>query len=71
MANTVMMVQAAREHALNLYDRGWDVVVECWMDCEIIEAIGQARTTRGDIRKMALEVLPGYEYRKDIEATAF
>jgi hypothetical protein len=40
MSNVEQMVQAVKDHALEHYnDGGWDVIVECWDDAEITEAI--------------------------------
>lgn len=34
-------------------DGGWDVIVECWSEEDIIAQIGKARTLAGAIKKFA------------------
>lgn len=51
------LTQGVRQHAEANYEKGgWDVVVECWSDSEISQAIGGARTLAGAIKKMAAVV---------------
>jgi hypothetical protein len=70
--NATRLVSFIKRHAAAHYDEhGWDVVVECWTDQDIADAIGWAETEKGAIRK----ILPGIRtyagHRADIEATAF
>lgn len=47
------LVEAVKAHANEHYeDGGWDVIVECWSDEEIAEAVKGTKTTAGAIRKM-------------------
>ena len=62
------MVSAIRRHAIKNYAKGgWDYVVECYEDNDIIDVIEGARTIKGAIRKMAREIGPIAEYRDDIQ----
>lgn len=63
------LVAAVREHAERNYSRGWDVVVECYEDAEILEVVGRCRTVKGAIRKLASEVGILTERRREIEST--
>ena len=66
------MVKAVRKHALAHYEEdGWDYIVECWSDDEIIEVIRQCHTEAGAIQKMKEEIAPLAAYRADIQGTAF
>lgn len=47
------LIAAVRTHALDNYEKGgWDVIVECWEDSDIDEAIEGAKTLKGAIRKL-------------------
>lgn len=66
------LVTTIRSHALaHYYQDGWDTVVECYTDAEILEVVGNCTTSAGAIRKMKSEIAPGYAYGNDIRATAF
>lgn len=48
------MVEGVRAHAYANYEKGgWDVIIECHDENEIIEWIGKARTIDGAIRNVA------------------
>jgi hypothetical protein len=36
------MIQAIRKHAEANYNKGWDYVVECWADGDILEKLSDA-----------------------------
>lgn len=38
-ASTLDMVVGIKKHALAQYDQGWDIIVECYTDAEILEVI--------------------------------
>lgn len=66
------LIQAIRQHALANYNhQGWDYLVECYEDKDILEEIGTAKTLRGAIRKLipALRVLD--DERREIKSTAW
>lgn len=65
------LVAAVRANAMKYYEKGWDVVVECWSDAEIIEVIGRSTTARGAILKMYAVVSVYIGVKADIVATAF
>jgi len=45
------LVEAVKRHAEANYDRGWDVIVECYTDEEIAEVIGRSRKLPAILRK--------------------
>jgi hypothetical protein len=47
------LVAAVKEHAGKFYHQnGWDFIVECWSDSEIVEAIEGCRSKRAAIAKV-------------------
>jgi len=38
------LIAAVRIHARENYAYGWDLIVECWEDKDILMAVGDART---------------------------
>ncbi len=68
----IELVAAVKRHALDHYEEdGWDIVIECWSDNEIAEAIGTARTEAGAVRAVRRAVKPVAEHRDEIQRTAF
>lgn len=65
------LVAQIKVEAMKRYEKGWDVVIECMTDAEILEVIGGARTHWGALTKMAQHLGPQISYRREIEATAF
>jgi hypothetical protein len=66
------LVAAVRKHAVANYERGgWDFLVECWEDQEIVEAIGAARTVEGAIRNVARGLGLLDERRREVQSFAF
>lgn len=66
------LVEAVKAHAAKNYERGgWDIVVECYEDSEILNIIGNAATAKDAIKRVAVVVGVHDDYRKDIEAEAF
>tara|TARA_R110002020_G_scaffold15254_6_gene54540 strand:+ start:462 stop:686 length:225 start_codon:yes stop_codon:yes gene_type:complete len=48
------LVTAVRAHAIENYEKGgWDFLVECYSDDEIVDLISGARTESGAIKKCA------------------
>jgi hypothetical protein len=48
------LIAQVRQYAADHYtDGGWDVLVECWDDSDIADAIGKATTLRGALRKLS------------------
>lgn len=68
------MVEAVRAHAIKNYEKkgGWDIIIECHEENEIIEWIGKAKTIAGAIRNVAEKsgIHDIDSYRRDIQAEA-
>ena len=63
------LLAAVREHATAHYEvHGWDVVVECYDDADIIKIIGDARTATRAIDLVGAHVAPYAVVRDDIRA---
>ena len=63
------LLAAVRAHATAYYEvDGWDVVIECYDDADIIKIIGDARTACGAITKVRAHVAPYARVRDDIRA---
>lgn len=62
--------QKVREHAQANYNQeGWDIVIECWTDQDIAEAIRNCKTVKQSIKEVGRVVGAQDEQRKDIEST--
>tara|TARA_R110000868_G_scaffold27515_1_gene104309 strand:+ start:394 stop:618 length:225 start_codon:yes stop_codon:yes gene_type:complete len=63
---------AIKAHALANYEKdGWDYVVECYDDAQIVEIIKTARTIKGAIKMLRAHIKPRADYRADIQSEAF
>lgn len=70
---TLELLDDVKAHAYKNYEKGgWDVIIECHEDAEIIEWIGKAKTAKGAIRNVAQKSGIGdYDsYRRDVQAEA-
>lgn len=47
------LIYAVRQHALAMYDQGWDIVEECYEDDDIDHLIGEATTAAEAIASVA------------------
>ena len=57
-----------RKHAVKNYEKGgWDILVECWDDSDIIREIESAQTVREAIKFCKVAVGHIDEYRRDIQ----
>jgi len=71
------LVDAVREHARKNYEKGgWDFVVECYEDDDILETINEwckrkPITEAAAIRGMAKVVKIKDDHRRDIQGTAW
>ncbi len=68
------LVHAVKQHGIVHYQEdGWDVVIECYTDAEILRIICEAGATTPEAAIAAVKayVNPYYEYREDIRGTAF
>ena len=69
---TTDLIQAVRDHARRNYNRdGWDMLVECWEDRDIVKAMGEASTVKQAIRNVRMVLKLSDDYRREIESTAF
>ena len=61
------LLKAIRQHALENYNhQGWDYLVECYEDEDILEEIGTAKTLRGAIRKLIPTLRTLDDHRREI-----
>lgn len=66
------LVAAVREHARKHYEEsGWDYVVECYSDADIVCAAGGATTAEAAIRNVGKLVRVLDERRRDVQAEVF
>jgi soluble cytochrome b562 len=68
---TQELVEAVKDHAEANYEKGWDVIVECWTDADITAKIGKARTPKGAIKKFAGLASIWYDQEQDAINSAF
>jgi hypothetical protein len=63
---------AVKAFALANYEiDGWDIVIECYSDTEILEIIKNCRTENGAIKMVRAHIKPRADYRAEIQAEAF
>jgi hypothetical protein len=63
------LINAVRDHAFaNYNDDGWDYVVECWEDGDILKAIGDADTAEEAVARVREAVRPLAEMRDEVRA---
>lgn len=68
-ANKRLLVSAVKAHAeLNYESDGWDIVVECYSESDILEIIGESYTPSGAIAKVRKYLAPIASYRDEIIA---
>ena len=61
-----------KAHALANYNEGgWDIVVECYSDAELVELTANCKTAEQAIKKVGKIVGAQDDYRKDIQGEAF
>ena len=60
------LVKVVKEHAMKNYEKGWDVLVECYSDDQISEEIGDVNSVAGAIRKIAKWINVRKSYVDDI-----
>ena len=66
------IVAAVRKHALENYETGgWDSIVECYDDADIIREMGAATTAEEAIRNVGRLADIWDDRRQDIQAEAF
>ena len=65
-------VDAVRAHAVQNYNKdGWDYVVECWEDEDILEVARGCKTTKAAINKVHKQIKVLADYRDDIVASGY
>ena len=64
-------LKAVKDYALRMYEKGWDTVIECYSDKDILAVVGHALTEQGCKYAMARHLGPQISHRREIEATAF
>lgn len=69
------LITTVRDYAQRHYNsNGWDVLVECWEDADIIAAITPhptITTTDAAIRHIGKQLKLVHDYSRDIQAEAF
>jgi hypothetical protein len=70
MINRTGWVRAIRTHAIANYEKGgWDYLVECWDDDEIMEEISGCKTLAGAIKKVGSILKVMDEHRREVCST--
>jgi len=66
MSTPVEMIPVIRKYALENYEKnGWDVLVECWEDKDILEAIGNTSSLEVAIKKIGRILKVGHDQMID------
>lgn len=66
------LVDAVRAHAIQHYNEdGWDYIVECWEDWEILEVVRGCKKESQAIRKVRKQIKALADHRSEIQATAW
>lgn len=67
--NEQYLINAVRNHALANYNTdGWDYLVECWMDGDILECIDNATTVAQAIANVRDALAPLAEMRDEVRS---
>jgi len=67
--NKRKLIDAVKAFANDNYEvDGWDAVVECYSDQDILVVIGESYTAQGAIQKVKKYVAPYVAYRTEIQA---
>ena len=66
------LIDAVRAHAAEHYNEdGWDYVVECWEDWEILAVVRGSNRESQAIRKVRKQVRALSDHRTEIQASAW
>lgn len=66
------LIEAVRKHALAHYEEsGWDILVEAWSNADIRRRMGSATTLEEAIKTISGYLRVAYQFRGEIEGTAF
>lgn len=61
------LIDAVRAHAVKHYEEdGWDFVVECWEDWEILAVVRGSRRESQAIRKVRKQVRSLSDHRREL-----
>lgn len=66
-ATTEEMVAGVRAHAYKHYSKGWDIIIECYTNEEIIAEIGGSKTVAGAVAKFGAIV----RLRREMESNCW
>jgi predicted RNase H-like HicB family nuclease len=67
--NEQHLINAVRNHALANYNvEGWDYLVECWMDGDILECLDGAETVEQAITNVREALAPLAEMRDEVRS---
>lgn len=62
-------LEAVKAYAQKNYEKGgWDYVIECWSDAQILDATAGSKTIIGALRMVSAQVKVMADYRDDIQA---
>lgn len=70
-ARLEILVERVKDHARANYSKGWDIIVECWEDRDILKAIQHATTIADAIRKVGAVVNVHEDRRRDVMGEIF
>ena len=66
MTTTSELIRAVRDHAeKNYVKEGWDFLVECWSDDDIVKAMGKVRSAKSAIAACKRELRILDDHRKE------
>ena len=66
------LIDAVRAHAVEHYNEGgWDFVVECWEDWEILAVVRGCKKEGQAIRKVRKQIRALDDRRREVQAEAF
>jgi len=68
MTNEQTMIEEVKAYATANYNNGWDTVVECWEDGDILEALSEAQF---DMAKTIADIQEYVDVMVDRQADAF
>lgn len=67
--NKRKLIDAVKSHATANYEvDGWDAVVECYSDQDILVVIGESYTPQGAIAKVKKYIAPYAAYRFEVQS---
>jgi hypothetical protein len=65
MINEQDAIQEIRKHANANYNKGWDYIVECWGDGDILEALSENKMDLGKTIKYIQESVDMYVQKRE------